>query len=212
MLTAPGSGAVRIARGLVCALAALLLGDGAHIVAGGHPPGLLVLLLSFVVLAFVGVALAEFERGFTFIAAVLGGGQLFLHLAFSYASAPAIVITEPGHAVIVESGGGHGVMPASGAGAAGMSQAADVASWSPAMTLAHVAATLAAAALMAYGERAVWRLAQVVLPLLWVFLRPAAPPLPKPLPISAPVAVVRRYGVLLARSRPRRGPPVRAAI
>jgi hypothetical protein len=208
MLAAPGSGAVRIARGLVCASTGLLLGDAAHVLGAGHPPSPLAITVSFAVLALVGVALAESRRGFGFIAAVLGGGQIFLHLTFSCATAPAIVVTGPGHAVLVAPGGAHR-MPAAAPVEALTGGAA--ASWSPAMTLAHIVATLTAAALMAYGERAVWRLAGLVLPSLWVFRRPVPPLAAVPRPGPEPVAVVRRYGALLARSRPRRGPPGFAA-
>jgi hypothetical protein len=171
------------------------------------------------------LALAEFKRGFAFIAAVLGGGQLFLHLIFSYESAPSIVVTEPGHAVLVRSGGGHAAKAAETA-TAYAPQAADVASWGSTvswgstmswgstvswgstMTLAHIGAMLVAAALMAHGERAVWRLAHMVLPLLWVWLSPVAPFVARPRPVSEPAAFVPRFGALLARNRPRRGPPL----
>lgn len=208
MLVAPGSGAVRIARGLACALSGLLLGSAAHLLAEGHPPSLVATVLSFAVLSLVGVALAETQRGFAFIATVLAGSQLFLHYAFAISSAPSIVVNKAGQgAAIPPAGTDHATMTADAMSPAASAAGDAATSWAGAMTLGHVLATLVAAACLAYGERAIWRLARLVLPLLWVFLRPIPVLQAAPRPRSRPPVFKPAHSVLLVRCRPRRGPP-----
>jgi hypothetical protein len=214
MLGTPSSGPLRITRGLACALVNVVLGGTAHALAAGHPPGLLVSVIAVCALGLVCGCLAESERGFAFIAAVLGGAQLFLHLAFSMASAPPSSLSWSGHAGSLAGHGGHHSLGASAsiagvAGDAGSHGAGPVLGLSSsAMLLGHVLATLGAAACLAYGERAMWRLARLVVPLLWPLLRLASVPIliaPSRRPQSLIVLPLR--GVLLARCVPRRGPP-----
>lgn len=196
---------MRIARGLVCASVSLLLGCLAHVVAAGHPPGLVAFTGAFAVLVLVSVALAEAQRGFGFIATVLGGTQLFLHFVFSLSAAPSVTMSRTGGAVVVNGHGEHIAVPA-----AGVPADAGLALSSSAMTLGHVLATLVAAACLAYGERAIWRvarLAALVAPLLlWASLRPV-PIQVAPRTRPEPAAFAPLIGVLLARSAPLRGPP-----
>jgi hypothetical protein len=247
MLRTPGAGAMRILRGVMCAAVGVLLGSLAHILGDGHAPDPLTLTIGFVVFAFVGVALAEHQRGFAFIAAVLGAGQLFLHLAFSIAAAASFTVYGSGsvrhlagHGHTPVSGPGNGMGPggpagdpATGSAAAGgalpagvpgadlagtphaaltgAETASGLTSWSPAMTLGHAAATLAAALILAHGERAIWRLARLVVPVLlfgW-WTRPVPRPVIRaPRPEAAPLTPL--FGALLARRVPRRGPPAYA--
>lgn len=225
MVRTPGTGPLRILRGSVCALVGILLGALAHEIGGAHPPGWAALLSGFVVLALVGVALAEHRRGFGFIAVVLCGGQLFLHFLFSLSSAPRLVAV-PGGAVAT---GGHGYGPGHEAlttslatGAGPITAGADVhaspavdalGAGTAAMTLGHLIATVVAAACLAYGEQALWRLAGLVIPLLaWRRVRgPVVPSRPRPVPV-APLAWSPSIEVLLARCAPRRGPPVRLPV
>lgn len=250
MLRTPGAGALRILRGFMCAAVGVLLGSLAHILGDGHAPDPLTLSVGFVVLALVGVALAEHQRGLGFIAAVLGAGQLFLHLAFSIAATSPFTVAGSGsaghltgHGHPPVSGPGNGTYPGGPAGdvatgsamAGGMSaagvpgadpilagtpsgavltgaeSAAGLTLWSLAMTLGHVAATLAAALILAHGERAIWRLARLVVPGL--LLRWWTRPDPRPVvrtarPEAAPLTPL--FGALLARRVPRRGPPTYA--
>lgn len=205
MLGTPGSGALRVARGLVCALVGLVLGTYSHVLAEGHPPGVAAMVLAFAVLGLVGVALAECRRGFAFIATVLGGGQLFLHLVFSASSAPSIVV-QPGT-------GHHTTATAAVASGHGTHAAADaVGAWSTAMAFGHIAVTLVAALCLAYGERAMWRVAGLVIPVLsWGHPRPVPVGVfavsARPEPVRQPL-----IEVLLARCVPRRGPPECAPV
>ncbi|MFD3516370.1 hypothetical protein [Streptomyces sp. NPDC058657] len=76
-----------------------------------------------------------------------------------------------------------------------------------AMTSAHALATLGTALSVIHGERVLRRLAALALPRFLPTTAPTAPPL---LPeLSPPPAATGRpgFGALLARSRPRRGPP-----
>ncbi|AJE84889.1 hypothetical protein SLNWT_4513 [Streptomyces albus] len=121
-----------------------------------------------------------------------------------------------GHAMDVPATGGHSLSghgmggsgagladgPVSGAGAEAHAMAAMTG-----MTLAHALATLASVACVLYGERLLRRLAALVLARL---LRLVVPPLPAPPPRvhrRFPAPRGARFGVLLARSCPRRGPP-----
>ncbi|MFF0483598.1 hypothetical protein [Streptomyces sp. NPDC004435] len=132
---------------------------------------------------------------------VLGLTQSALHLVFhalagghgGAAAVPEEHMAHMGHA-------GHGGMPA-GPGPSGHS--AD-----PAMTLAHTLAALGASVCLIHGERLLARLSGLLLrPLLRVFM-PATVPVPPGRPVREPArALPLPRGVLLARSRTRRGPP-----
>lgn len=206
MLRTPGSGAMRAIRGLVCALAGLLLGLLAHVLAEGHLPGPVALVFVLAVLTLVGVALADVERGFTFIATVLGGAQLFLHLVFSFGS-PYSWAAAGGDSAGHPSGhGSTGDFPVGGAAVGAEAPESTLSAWLLGMTLGHVLATLVTAALLAYGERALWRLTGLVVPLLWSRLR-IAPVAVVARPCPEPMALSPLHEVLLARCVPRRGPP-----
>jgi hypothetical protein len=206
MMRPPSAGAMRIARGLVCAVMCLLLGSLAHGLSAGRLPGPGAMVLAFGALATVGIAVADKKRGFVFITAVLGGAQLSLHVWFTVAAmfGPA-----------GSSGVGHQhflAEPSTGSAVAAGHPVAHVGLYAPTwpMVFAHVVATLGSAACMAYAERVVWLLARMVLPLLEFLL---ARPWPRPAAVlvgrcaSSPMPLPARYGMLLARRRLRRGPP-----
>lgn len=215
MMRAPGTGATRIVRGLVCATVCLLLGGLAHGMAEGRLPGPGAMLLAFGALATVGIGLADKQRGFVFITAVLGGAQLALHVWFAVVA--AVGAADADAAAAGRGAPGHHVMaPAAGSALASgqhsMQGGHHTSMWL--MVIGHALATLGSAACMAYAERVVWRLARMVAPLLsFLLARPgrilvatfsgscAAPP----------VLLPARHGVLLARRRLRRGPPLRGA-
>jgi hypothetical protein len=205
MRRAPSAGAMRIVRGLVCAMVCLFLGSLTHGLSEGRLPGPGAMVLAFGALATVGVAVADKKRGFAFITLVLGVSQLGLHLWFAVA-----VIFGP-----ADSGGvGHRhafawVPSAGSAVAAGQ----HVSMW--VMGVGHVVATLGAAAWMAYAERMAWRLARMVVPLLEFLL---ARPWTRPAAVhvgrcaGSQVLLPARHGVLLARRRRRRAPPRPMAV
>ncbi|MGH3391369.1 MAG: hypothetical protein ACRDOO_21080 [Actinomadura sp.] len=199
MMLAPSTGATRIVRGLVCAVVCLLLGSLAHGLAGGGLPSPTSMILAFGALAAVGIALADRQRDFRFITAVLGGAQLLLHVGFVLVAA----IGAAGHE--------QHELWAAPAGSAVTSGRLGPHATMGLMVAGHVAATLISAACMTYAERVVWRLARMVLPPLPFLLTP-----PQAIPLAvasggpdtgSPVRLPARHGVLLARRRPRRGPP-----
>ncbi|MFE1771068.1 hypothetical protein [Streptomyces sp. NPDC059008] len=207
----PGRGAGRTGRGLLCASACLLLGAASHVAAGGRLPGAGALGVLFAVLTVQGAVLfGGRRRRFDVTTLTLGGTQFALHLAFHHLS-----MRDGGHAMSVghaahrmsgsmdESMAGPymgGMTPADLAGAGGGH------SLSPAMTLAHAVATLGTALCVVYGERVLRGLAALVVPDV-CFRAPAALPFTPRLRPALPSSAHPRFGVLLARSRPRRGPP-----
>ena len=204
MKRAPGTGATRIVRGLVCAIVCLLLGGLAHGMAEGRLPGPGAMLLAFGALATVGIGLADKQRGFVFITAVLGGTQLALHVWFAFVA--AVGAAGAGH-------GQHVTTPAAGSALASGQPLAHgghhASTWL--MVLGHALATLGSAACLAYAERVVWRLARMVAPLLLFLLARPGRTLMAVFSGSCaapPVLLPARHGALLARRRLRRGPPL----
>jgi hypothetical protein len=199
MLRSPGTGAMRIVRGLVCAGVCLLLGCVAHGWAEGHLPGPISMMVAFAALAVVCVGLANRQRGFGFIAVVLGGAQLFLHFGFAVAAASAAAPGLGGH--VSGHGGGHLAAPPV--------VQDNFSAWTGDMAVGHVLATLASAACLAYGERVVWWLARLVMPRLsGALAQPVPISGPPKQPVDALVLLPVRHGALLARCLERRGPPL----
>ncbi|TJZ54637.1 hypothetical protein FCH28_12665 [Streptomyces piniterrae] len=189
-----------------------------HVSAGGRLPGPGWLSVMFVLLAAMGVGLARRPRGFDVQVLVLGAAQLVLHVVFHAAgmaaAGPAAMPSGSLHHVagpmhdhagsmhhhvgLAHHHGGMVVDPVSGGGHHPTAAA---------MTLGHGAAVLITAVCLAYGDRLVRRLAAMVRPRLgFLQLSPLPPAAPQLLP-GGPRVLVPRYGVLLARALPRRGPP-----
>ncbi|MEU8892578.1 hypothetical protein [Streptomyces sp. NPDC048442] len=204
-----GSWPRRARGGLLCASACLSLGALSHVAAGGSLPGPGPLGLLFAALTALGTVLFGSRRyRFDVVTLILGGTQFALHLAF--------------HRLTMGSPHGHPPSPAGGGGTmhhamagrpAGMGAAETVApgaghSMGTAMTAAHALATLGTALCVIHGERVLRRLAALALPRLVTTAVPAAPPvLPELPPLPPSTDGCLRFGVLLARSCPRRGPP-----
>lgn len=170
---------LRILRGASLALACTLIAVGGHVLGGGDAPpaGALLAVAALGGAAFV--VLANRQRTFGQIFAAAAASQLAFHGAFSLSS-----------------------------GAYGHPLHESIASLAdPPMLTGHLLAAAAAAALVAYGERAVWAIHElgrlIRVPELAV-VRPTAPPNLRP-------ATSRHHestrGLLFARTRPRRGPP-----
>ncbi|MGW1373177.1 hypothetical protein ACWD6P_02720 [Streptomyces sp. NPDC002446] len=206
----PGRWAGRTGRGLLCASACLLLGAGSHVSAGGRLPGAGALGFLFAVLTVQGAVLfGGRRRRFDVTTLTLGGTQFALHLAFHHLS-----MLDGGHAMPVGHSAHHmaGSMTGSmtgphmdGMGPADMAAGGGHA-LSPAMSLAHAVATLGTALCVIYGERVLRGLAALVVPDV-CFQAPRALPFTPRLRPVLPSSARPRFGVLLARSRPRRGPP-----
>lgn len=197
----------RALRGLLCASTCLLVGAVSHIAAGGQLPGAQWLVTAFLALA--SLATATFERRkrrFEGVALTLGGMQFALHLAFQYAS-----VSSPGHTTPEGRMSGHHMemMDPSSMWAGGIGHEAQH-TMTAGMTLAHGLATVGTALCVIYGERVVRRLAAMVVPAICVRPRLSLPILSRPRVMGPSPVTPSRVGILLARSRPRRGPPERA--
>ncbi|WP_223837661.1 hypothetical protein [Streptomyces venezuelae] len=206
----PGSWPRRTRWGLPGAAACLVLGAVGHVAAGGSLPSPAALAGIFAVLTVLCATLFGNRRiGFSTTTMVMGGTQFALHLAFHTLAA--------GHSTAAHRSTGHhsmaghglavhgGMAPAATMDPAAMAQAGHT--MSPAMTAAHALATIGTALCVVHGERLLRHLAALLTPVrppAAPHRTPAAAVLP-PLHVSPPLTP--RFGVLLARSRPRRGPP-----
>lgn len=174
----PGRGALRVLRGASLALACTLIAVGGHVLGGGDAPPVGALLAVAALGGAAFVVLANRQRTFGQIFAAAAVSQLVFHGAFSLsAGAYGHPIHEPIASLI-----------------------------HPPMLTGHLLAAAAAAALVAYGERAVWALHELGrlfrLPELAV-IRPVTPPRLR----QATSHTENTRELLLARTRPRRGPP-----
>ncbi|MFI8520110.1 hypothetical protein ACIGEZ_20115 [Streptomyces sp. NPDC085481] len=205
----PGSWLRRTRAGLLGASACLLLGAAGHVAAGGRLPGTTGLVGLFAVLAVVCGALSALRRHrFAATVLVLGLAQSVLHLVLHImAGGHGDATATPGgmhmgrmeHMEHMGHAGHHGV-PA-GPGASGHSM-------DPGMTLAHTLAALGAAVCLIHGERVLGRLSRLLLPPLPRAFVPATVPVPPERPAAEPDRTLPMpRGVLLARTRTRRGPP-----
>lgn len=182
MLT-PQAGRLRLARAVVVAGTTLGLALGAHLVAGGSAPATPVLLLVAAFLLLACVALAGRRFSLVRLLAMLGLGQVALHGIFSWLGTTACAVLP----ATLTSGAGQPAahahhLPdaaldlstclAPGVGSASASASADalahgthLGSGGPGavtMLIAHAVATLLVAAVVARGERALWRAAEVL--------------------------------------------------
>jgi hypothetical protein len=194
----------RTSRGLLCASASLFLGALSHVAAGGSLPGARGLVLLFAALTVLGTALfGGRRRHFGVTTLVLGAAQFGLHLAFHRLSmipsgAAAGQHSPPGH-----HGAAHAPMHPVETAHAGSGH-----SMTAAMTSAHALATLGTALCVVYGERVLRHLAALVLPRLDLSAFEQTPVPPEGRMPFPPTDDHVHVGMLLARSHPRRGPPL----
>ncbi|MFI0976152.1 hypothetical protein ACH4SP_03880 [Streptomyces sp. NPDC021093] len=162
----------------------------------------------FVALTLLGTALFGNRRyRFDVVTLILGGTQFALHLAFHHLTMPSA----SGH-LPPSTGDGGGMHHAMAGHHAGMGAAETAAhgaghSMGAAMTAAHALATLGTALCVIHGERVLRRLASLALPRFLSAPARVVPPVPPEVPAPPPTAARPLFGVLLARSCPRRGPP-----
>ena len=164
-MSSPASGSLRVLRVAVVAVAGTLLAVAAHVAAGGRLPSATAAAAASLIPAIGGLWLSRQRRGWLSIAAVLGGVQVLLH---------AWLMSATTTSTCVIAGGGHtapaaaAMVRCTGITMTGMSLAvpgrrADsgslpgwhLADGSPAMLLAHAAAVVITALVLAAGERAV---------------------------------------------------------
>lgn len=127
---------LRRARVLLLAAAVVGLSVLSHLLAGGRGPGVVPLLVLTVLTAVGVLPFTRARLGLPRLLALLGTGQLVLHVAFERCAAlgPATRSAVPGHATT-----------------------ADLAA-AVAMLAAHAAATLGLALVLRYGDAVLWRL------------------------------------------------------
>lgn len=188
----PTAGALRFLRAGAVASTVLGLAAGAHLAAGGGLPAPFLLAGIAVVVAALCLLLAGRRFSVPVLTGVLGGGQFALHTAFSVCSDPSVALSATGHHQEFVT-----VTTVAGAGPA--------ASTSLGMSLAHVAATLVAVALLVHGENLLWQVWSWLRPLVRV-LRPRVPPVHPRAPRTEGAVLAQPRSVVARRVR-RRGPP-----
>lgn len=208
----PGSGALRLTRGVLFALAAVGLASAAHL-AGGETPSPVVALGAVLVVAALADRLAGRRRGPLALFAGLDLTQLGLHLTFMAAAAGTACTASPGSstsgasmasmaAMGMDDGHDHLAMRCSG------EVARHAAGWpTPGMLALHLLAAALTAALLARGEAALWALAAglaIVLTAPGPALRLLAV---RRLPVR-PSSSRRPLPAVHRRTQRRRGPPL----
>lgn len=191
----PSRGLLRGLRAGAVAASVVGLAAGAHLAGGGELPGPGLLLAVVVVLAAVTLLLAGRRFTWPVLAGLLGTGQFVLHEVFEQCSGPSATVVGHGHHQTL--------VPALDAGAA-------TASGSPAMTVAHVAATVVATVLLLHGEALVWSLWAWLRPLVRVLLDLLGPAVG--ILARFPTTTVPRPRSVVARRVRRRGPPGATAL
>ncbi|MDQ0616475.1 hypothetical protein [Arthrobacter globiformis] len=166
---------------LVTAVAVSLAAAG-HVLGGGHPPDIGTVAVTAAVLLAPAVWLARRQLSFAVLFALLGAGQLTLHMAFAAFSPgasclpqlplPQLPLAQPPLAQLPS-----GLTPLAGSSthyghgslnctAAVETLAMDDGANSPAMLAGHLVAMLATAWLLRRGEAALWQLLAWLQPLV----------------------------------------------
>lgn len=180
------------------ALAILSLAAGAHVIAGGSLPDAPIMLALLALSGLATTLATRSKLGFPAAAALLGGGQLLLHEAFT-ALGPVSAAASTQHAHHAEQ------IPVLGDTGEHLHALDTSLGW--AMLAGHVLASAASALLFAKGEQALWQLAAWLRP-LWRVLAPLFRPDAgnRPALPGAPSAFLPRPWRNL-RQDSRRGPP-----
>ncbi|WP_432502207.1 hypothetical protein [Kineococcus arenarius] len=193
-MQSPARGAVRLARAGFVALTVVALASLAHVAGGEELPPSLVLLALGALTGCAAFTLTGRRLSAPALLIALGAGQVALHAALRALAADTVDVPSHGH---------HQEWVPLAAGA--LEHAPGGGSPVP-MLLAHAVATLAAALVLAHGERAVWSLWAWLQPLRAVVL--AVLRVPVLLPVApVPVVVAARPRSVVARRVARRGPP-----
>lgn len=175
----PTSGSRRLLRAAAFAVPCYALAVVAHLTGGGGWPGWPVTLMVTLLLGVTGVALTHRRRRFGSVSATLLTAQAGLHWVFSMTdrATPTGPLTS-GCAGLLGTGHQHVGPGCSSSGASGAATVAAVpigmtdpgpaamAMPSTAMVVAHLAATVATAWLLAQGEAWLWRAVDWLLPAL----------------------------------------------
>ncbi|MFJ3233810.1 hypothetical protein [Streptomyces sp. NPDC086787] len=188
--------------GLLCAMSSLMLGGTSHVLAGARLPGIGWLAAAFAVLAAIGAGLSGPRRRFDVTVLTMGAAQFVLHIVLHYASMPVMAPSAaPGSMGVHMDMSGMDPHMDMGGHDGGQSMPAG-------MTVAHGLAALGVSVCLVHGERVLRRLAALVVPTLLFWVAPVLVPVSRPrLRPRGALVVPIPHGVVLARCRPRRGPP-----
>ena len=204
-MPAPATGPLRLVRAGVVAAVTVALAALAHVLAGGSlPPFVVLVTLTAVALAAAVVVTAQ-RLAPAGALALLGVGQLAVHSSFSLFTTMAC-LPGPGDQAALFGHAHHGgmVMQTQAACTAADPGLAQPVLGASAMLVLHVAATVAAAVVLAGADRALWWLAAWLSPLIGI----AAPAATVPRPSLPTPAEVPWSGYAWWRDAvPLRGPP-----
>ena len=201
----------KLLRTTVVGATVMGLAAGAHLAAGGTLPVAPVMAALLAIHILCSSIATKFRLRLPAMTVLLASSQLVLHESFDALSHGARLTGVPGNGMSADAQTAAMLAhasPAVNVGAEAMVHASHMTGW---MMAAHAASTLAAAGLLAYGENALWSLANWLRPLY----RRAAVVLLLPPRTTVPGIVVRPLRRLPWRNvRPntRRGPPRRAAV
>lgn len=159
----PGLGTWRVARAAAFTTVALALSCAAHVLGGGAPPRLLQVLVLAVGTGGVALLLTGRRCGTLTIGLALAADQAVIHLALMGSSVPTSCGAAAGGDGMAHQAMAHAMTCSAGA-TPWVGAAMTMPSPSAAMLLWHVLATAVIAAGLAYGERALWQLAEWIYP------------------------------------------------
>lgn len=203
-MESPARGQLRWARSAALAVATLGLAATVHTLAGGAVPSVPALAVLTLVTALACVVLTAHQRGFPSVVVAMTLLQVALHEGFM------ALVPMGCHAAddrLSAHAGMHGALSTAGAACVSGHAAGD--GLSIGMLAGHGIVTLLLASALASGERALWRLRQLVLPTLPRQIRPV---LLHPVQVAEPPVMVVRTVWTSVSSLVRRGPPAGVAV
>ena len=204
----------RLLRTSVVGATILGLAASAHLLGGGTLPAPPIMAAILALHLLCSSIATHFRLTPATMVALLASSQLILHASFetfSNAAASSAAATANHHLVSAEANASALMGSVATVSTPGMESISHLSHMSGWMGVAHVVATLAAAGLLAYGENALWSLANWLRPLY----RRAAVVLVQRGPTARPTIVARRLPCMPWRNqRPntRRGPPQMAVV
>ncbi|MDO5754398.1 hypothetical protein [Arthrobacter sp.] len=207
----------RLLRTILVGATILGLASGAHLLGGGALPAPAIMAAILALHILCSSIATKFRLTPAVMVALLASSQLVLHQGFETLSHGIAPIAAPGtealdqHVMSAEAHASAVMSAASMAGAPGMAVLGHAAHMSGWMLVAHIAATLVAAGLLAYGENALWSLAGWLRPLYERAAAVLLPPTHSPRPgiISHPLPCIPWRN---QRPDTRRGPPLSAVV